>query len=58
MVIIRVFFFDCIDRCNSKGGYIVWIGGRYEIKKMYFIWSESGEKVNYINWNFLNFDNY
>lgn len=58
MVIIRVFFPDRTDRCNSKGAYTAWTGGRYEAKKMYFIWSESGEKVNYTNWNPLNPDNY
>uniref|UniRef100_K1QEP9 Lectin subunit alpha n=1 Tax=Magallana gigas TaxID=29159 RepID=K1QEP9_MAGGI len=35
-----------------------WTGGRYETKKMYFIWSESGEKVNYTNWNPPNPDIY
>lgn len=58
MVIIRVFFPDRTDRCNSKGGYTAWTGGRYETKKMYFIWSERGEKVNYTNWNPPNPDNY
>lgn len=58
MVIIRVFHPDRTDRCNSKGGYTAWIGGRYETKKMYFIWSESGEKVNYTNWYPPNPDNY
>lgn len=58
MVIIKVFFPDRTDRCNSNGGYTAWTGGRYETKKMYFIWSESGEKVNYTNWNPHNPDNY
>lgn len=39
-------------------GYTAWTGGRNETKKMYFIWSESGEKENYTNWNPHNPDNY
>lgn len=55
---LSIFFSEHTDKCHSKGGYTAWTGGRNETKEMNFIWSESGEKVNYTNWNPPNPDNY